>query len=299
MGCNPSKSNGADAGTAVDVLEIGLELSDSDSRVLAENPLEVSREVVRESVSTVGAMFREVRPQLELMFPVALVGRCILNEMIDSTEPAYVGGIIEGLMLEDLSEVKEGAHVLRSKPLKTAAKQLMDLLQKVPERIAMEPGETLDTEMRALLKDAREVKRGADKAFKKVRAPSEKIRAVVVVRGARGDGRGRRRRVDPGRLAAEMKKLFALKEASTTSLSRWARRATTRRTSRSRRRASTASTRRSAPRPRGRSRRARARAHHARVQSGQRYQDQSQEEGRQRVLSRQDQGQRRHVRGSL
>ena len=102
MGCNPSKSNGADAGTAVDVLEIGLELSDSDSRVLAENPLEVSREVVRESVSTVGAMFREVRPQLELMFPVALVGRCILNEMIDSTEPAYVGGIIEGLMLEVL-----------------------------------------------------------------------------------------------------------------------------------------------------------------------------------------------------
>ena len=180
MGCNPSKSNGADAGTAVDVLEIGLELSDSDSRVLAANPLEVSREVVRESVSTVGAMFRETRPQLELMFPVALVGRCILNEMIDSTEPAYVGGIIEGLMLEDLSEVKEGAHVLRSKPLKTAAKQLMDLLQKVPERIAMEPGETLDTEMRALLKDAREVKSGADKAFKKVRTPSEKIRAVVI-----------------------------------------------------------------------------------------------------------------------
>ena len=83
MGCNPSKSNGADAGTAVDVLEIGLELSDSDSRVLAENPLEVSREVVRESVSTVGAKFSEVRPQLKLMLPVALVGRCILNEMID------------------------------------------------------------------------------------------------------------------------------------------------------------------------------------------------------------------------
>ena len=214
MGCNPSKSNGADAGTAVDVLEIGLELSDSDSRVLAENPLEVSREVVRESVSTVGAMFREVRPQLELMFPVALVGRCILNEMIDSTEPAYVGGIIERLMLEDLSEVKEGAHVLRSKPLKTAAKQLMDLLQKVPERIAMEPGESLDTEMRALLKDARKMKSGADKAFNKVRTPSEKIRAVVVacaalVATAAAGGDAESIRAD---LAAEMKKLFALKE---------------------------------------------------------------------------------------
>ena len=179
MGCNPSKSSGA--GTAVDVLEIGLELSDSDSRVLAENPLEVSKEVVQHTVRPrVGAMFLEVRPQLELMFPVALVGRCILNEMIDSTEPAYVGGIIEGLMLEDLSEVKEGAHVLRSKPLKTAAKQLMDLLQKVPERIAMEPGDTLDTEMRALLKDARKVRNDADRAFKKVRTPSEKIRAVVI-----------------------------------------------------------------------------------------------------------------------
>ena len=117
-------------------------------------------------------------------------------------------------MLEDLSEVKEGTHVLRSKPLKTAAKQLMDLLQKVPERIAMEPGDTLDTEMRALLKDARKVRNDADRAFKKVRTPSEKIRAVVVacaalVATAAAGGDAESIRAD---LAAEMKKLFALKE---------------------------------------------------------------------------------------
>ena len=76
--------------------ESGLELSDSDSRVLAENPLEVSRDVVQHTVhSTVGAMFREVRPQLELMFPVALVGRCIMNKMIDSTKHTDVGRVVE------------------------------------------------------------------------------------------------------------------------------------------------------------------------------------------------------------
>ena len=94
---------------------------------LAKTPLEVSKEASQDAVSTVGRMFRGVRPQLKLTFPLALVGRCILNEMIDSTEPAYVGGIIEGLMLEegDKDKKREVQYKEMFKPLLDFTKEYL------------------------------------------------------------------------------------------------------------------------------------------------------------------------------
>merc|ERR1719487_3192951 len=100
-------SSGGGTGTAVETIEIDLQLSDSDvQRVLADNPLEVSKEVMQGTVSTVGTLFRGVRPQLKLTFPLALVGRCIMNKMIDSTKHTDVGRVVEQLLEDDISTIK-------------------------------------------------------------------------------------------------------------------------------------------------------------------------------------------------
>ena len=198
MGCLCSKSNGAtgttmthtgggggDAGAAVEeTIEIGLDLTDSDLEVLAKNPLEVSKEAAQDAVSTVGRMFRGVRPQLKLTFPLALVGRCIMNKMIDSTKHTDVGRVVEQLLEDDISTIKEGVNVLRSEPLKTAADQLKGLLRKVPRLMAMKRGKVLNTEMDVLLNVARDVRHDADKAFNTVRRPGEKIVHLRVERFA-------------------------------------------------------------------------------------------------------------------
>ena len=119
-------------------------------------------------MATVGALFRGVRPQLKLTFPLALVGRCIMNKMIDSTKHTDVGRVVEQLLEDDISTIKEGVNVLRSEPLKTAADQLKGLLRKVPRLMEMEPGKALDTEMDDLLARARDVQHDADKAFNTV-----------------------------------------------------------------------------------------------------------------------------------
>ena len=172
-------ADGAAAGLEIDATVAGVDLQEV-VLTLEANLITVTSSAVQASVSSIGEIFRGVRPQLRLTFPIELVGRCIMNRMITLTEGTDWGNIVSSLVKDDLSEIKEGINVLRSAPLKTSADQLKSLLRTIPHLKNMEDGPKLDAEIVKCVSRAETLTDHADTAFHTVATPGEKIRAVVI-----------------------------------------------------------------------------------------------------------------------
>eukprot|EP00618_Florenciella_parvula_P032111 CAMPEP_0119496490 /NCGR_PEP_ID=MMETSP1344-20130328/19812_1 /TAXON_ID=236787 /ORGANISM="Florenciella parvula, Strain CCMP2471" /LENGTH=366 /DNA_ID=CAMNT_0007532191 /DNA_START=184 /DNA_END=1280 /DNA_ORIENTATION=+ len=172
-------ADGAAAGLEIGATVAGVDLQEVVS-TLEANPITVTSSAVQAAVSSIGEIFRGVRPQLRLTFPIELVGRCIMNRMITLTEGTDWGNVVSSLVKDDLSEIKEGINVLRSAPLKTSADQLKSLLRTIPHLKNMEDGPRLDAEIVKCVSRAETLTDHADTAFHTVATPGEKIRAVVI-----------------------------------------------------------------------------------------------------------------------
>lgn len=157
-----------------------LKISTDILSTISANPNMVTSSAMQASVSSIGEIFRGVRPQIRLTFPIELVGRCVMNRMITVTAGTDLGNVVSSLMKDDLSEIKEGVNVLRSAPLKTSADELKALLHTVPLLKDMEGGPSLDAEITKFVVRAATVVHDANTAFHTVATLGEKIRAVVI-----------------------------------------------------------------------------------------------------------------------
>mmetsp|Transcript_47887 Transcript_47887/g.133364 ORF Transcript_47887/g.133364 Transcript_47887/m.133364 type:complete len:235 (+) Transcript_47887:143-847(+) len=165
-------------------MEIDAAISDTDLQefvsTLSANPMTVTSSAMKASVSSIGDVFRGVRPQIRLTFPIELVGRCIMNRVITLTDGTDWGNVVSSLMKDDLSEIREGINVIRSAPLKTSADELEALLGIVPLLKNIEDGPILKAEIAKFVASAQTLIHEANTAFNTVATLREKIRAVVI-----------------------------------------------------------------------------------------------------------------------